>query len=388
MSSDPASASRNPPGAPTAMEDGRDRAGWATHMFLFLCVAMCAGFAAWAYYGKLDVVSVAMGEVVPFSQVKTVQHLEGGIVSEILVGEGETVTRGQPLVVLEATASGADVGELTINMRSLRVEIARLEAEASGADKPVFDADLIDSQPDRVAQAIEFFEARRKRRKNDLVKQNEEINQRQQDIREITARIKNGKTRLTLLEEQITISEELMKEDLTNRYNHLELLKDASRIKGGIEEDSAALQRSRAALKEARAELDGIKTAIAEEAQEDLEKKRRRLDELRQRLGKYEDSLQRTTVRSPVEGVVKTLHVVTRGGVVKPGGDVVEIVPGEDRLVVEAKLSIQDIGYVKEGQIARIKLASPDAIRFGALDGTVTLVSPDTIVTRQGVGFY
>ena len=127
---------------------------------------------------------------------------------------------------------------------------------------------------------------------------------------------------------------------------------------------------------------------FAEEARQELEDKRRRLNELNQRLGKFEDSLKRTTLRSPVDGVVKTLHVVTRGGVVRPGGDVVEIVPGEDRLVVEARLPIQDIGYVRPGQVARLKLASPDAVRFGSLDGTVTVVSPDTVITQQGQAFY
>ena len=361
---------------------------WATHMFLFLCVAMCGAIAAWAYYGKLDVVSMATGEVVPFSQIKTVQHLEGGIVSEILVREGEEVKRGQPIVVLEATASGADVGELQINVTSLRVEIARLEAEASGADKPVFADDLMAERADLVSQAVDFFDARRDRQNSQIASQTETIVQRQQDIREITARVKNQKNNLELLDEQIAISVELMKEDLTNRYNHLELLKDASQIKGRIEEDAVALLRSRAALKEARAEMDGISTSIKEEAQKDLEDKRRRLDELNQRLGKFEDSLKRTTLRSPVDGVVKTLHVFTRGGVVRPGGDLVEIVPGEDRLIVEARLPIQDIGYVRPGQIARLKLASPDAVRFGSMDGTVTVVSPDTLVTQQGQAFY
>ncbi len=363
-------------------------AGWATHMFLLLCIAMCAAVAAWAYYGKLDVVSMATGEVVPFSQIKTVQHLEGGIVSEILVREGEVVKKDQPIVVLEATASGADVGELQINVTALRVEIARLEAEATGAEQPEFAPDLVAERVDLVAQAVKFFDARHNSRQSQINRQNEAIAQRKQDIREITARIKNQKNDLKLLGEQISISDELMKENLSNRYNHLELLKDASRIQGSIEEDAVGLERSHAALKQARAELDGIGTAFAEDARKELEDKRRRLDELNQRLDKFQDSLKRTTLRSPVDGVVKTLHVVTRGGVVRPGGDVVEIVPGEDRLVVEARLPIQDIGYVKPGQVARLKLASADAVRFGSLDGVVTVVSPDTVVTQQGQAFY
>ena len=227
--------------------------GWAPHMFFLLCIAMCAAVGAWAYWGKLDVVSMAMGEVVPFSQIKTVQHLEGGIVSEILVREGEPVKKDQPIVVLEATASGADVGELQINVTALRVEIARLEAEATGAEEPDFAADLVANRVDLVAQAMDFFKARRNSLRSRFARQNESIAQRKQDIREITARIKNQKSSLKLLDEQIAISEELLKDKLTNRYIHLDLLKDASRLKGRIEEDNVALKRSHAALKEARA---------------------------------------------------------------------------------------------------------------------------------------
>lgn len=374
----------------TGPEGPADRrpTGAGTHAFFVLCVILCGAFAAWAHYGRLDVVSMALGEVVPSSQVKSIQHLEGGIVREILVAEGARVERGQPLVVLESTQSGADVGELQINVTALRVEITRLEAEIAEQAEPVFADDLRADHADLVRQAIDLFDAHRKRQQSQIAGQREAIIQRDQDIKEISARIRNQRASLKLLDEQISISEELMKEELTNRYKHLDLLKEATRLRGRIEEDAAALKRSKSALAEAKAALDEIRTTFIEEVQQDLEEKRRRLDELTQRLQKFEDSLQRTVLRSPVEGVIKTLHTVTRGGVVRPGATVVEIVPGEDRLVIEAKLPISDIGYVQAGQTARVKLASPDAVRFGSLDGVVTLVSPDTIVTPEGSAFY
>ena len=372
----------NPKTAPAAS------AGAATHLFLLLCVVLCAAFAGWAYVGQLDVVSMATGEVVPSSQVKSVQHLEGGIVREILVGEGQTVKQGQPLVVLESTASGADVGELKINVTALRIDIARLDAELDRRERPTFDPDLEAAFPALARQAVELFEARRKRQQSEVAGQREAVIQREQDINEISARLRNARNSLTLLKEQIAISDELLKQDLTNRYNHLNLLKDASQLQGRIEEDSAALQRSRAALKEAQSALERIANAFVEEARKERDEKSRRFRELSQRQEKYEDSLKRTTLRSPVEGVVKTLAVATRGGVLRAGETVVEIVPAEDRLVVEARLPIQDIGYVKAGQTARIMLASSDAVRFGALDGTVTVVSPDTLVSDKGYAFY
>ncbi len=365
-----------------------DGVGAATHLFLLLCVAMCVAFGVWAYFGKLDVISMAMGEVVPSTQVKSIQHLEGGIVQEIKVREGDRVERGQLLVVLESTASGADVGELKIGITGLRVEIARLEAEAMGKDEPEFDADLLANHARLVGQTMSLFRARRDRYQTQLVTQRETVIQRQQEIKEINARIRNQRDGLVLLKEQIAISEELMKEELTNRYKHLDLLKEESRLQGRLDEDRAAIVRAKAALKEARARLKGISSTREEEVRTELEEKRRRLDELTQRLSKYADNLKRTELRSPVGGVVKTLYVFTRGGVVAPGGTVVDVVPGEDRLIIEAQLPTQDIGYVQVGQIAKIKLASADARRFSAIEGTVSQVSPDTLITSQGIPFY
>ena len=214
------------------------------------------------------------------------------------------------------------------------------------------------------------------------------LNAARQDIQEITARIQNNRTTLGFLEEQISISEELLKDDLTNRYNHLSLLQDASRLNGRAAEDAAALARARSTLKEAQVQLAGIQRRFNEEARTALEDARRQFEERTQRLLKFEDSVRRTVLRSPVDGVVKTLNVATLGGVLRPGLTVAEIVPGQDRLVIEARLPTQDIGYVRAGQKTIVKLASSDAVRFDGLIGVVTNVSPDTLVTSEGVPFY
>lgn len=375
--------SREPP----ARTDAAD-AGAATHLFLGLCVALCLAFGVWAYFGKLDVVSVAIGEVVPSSRVKSVQHLEGGIVREILVREGDRVEQGVPLVVLESTTSAADVGELESRLTSLGLEIARLEAQIAGKATPEFDAEIARRHPNQVRAALELFQSRRKRIANQISTHEEAGVQRQQDINEITVRIANSRNSLELQREQVSISEDLLKQDLTNRYNHLDLLKEASHLEGRIKEDGAALKRAKAAWKEARARLEGARNGFAEEVKRELESARRSHQELSQRMLKFADSLRRTIVRSPVDGIVKTLYVATVGGVVKPGNSVADIVPAGDRLVVEARLPTQDIGYVSPGQTVLVKLASADAMRFGGLEGTVVNISPDTLTTQDGVPYY
>ena len=359
-----------------------------THLFLGLCVLLCVSFFVWASVGKLDIVSMATGEVIPSSQVKSIQHLEGGIVRKIAVREGDHVKKGQPLVILEPTASGADVGELQVRLNSLRVTIASLESEAVGLKKPVFPKDLLKSQPILIKQALEQFDKRKRQRLSDVTSYKEVVLQRWQNIKETSARINNQRRSYSLLKEQIKISEDLLKDDLTNRYNHLNLLRDGSRMRGKVEEDVAALQRNKSALKEAQAKLENIKNEQAVGIGKKLEETRLNYNELLQRILKFEDNLSRTVLRSPVNGVVKTLYVVTIGGVLKPGFTVVDIVPGGDRLIIEAKLPTQDIGYVRRGQQALVMLASADAMRFGNLTGKVVRVSPDTLVTNEGMPFY
>ena len=363
-------------------------AGRSTHWLLAMCVTTCLAFFIWASVFTLDIVSLANGEVIPSSQIKSVQHLEGGIIRKISIREGEQVKQGQELIELEPTQSGADVGEIRVRLLSLRAEIVRLEAEVNGADAPNFEADLMTDNPRMVKQTLARFVSRKKSLQSRIDSQSETIAQRGQEIKEISARIKNLNQNLALMKEQIFISEELLKEDLTNRYNHLDLLKEASGIQGRIEEDASALYRAKSALKESEANMDGIITAFREESGMQLEEARLNFNELSQREQKFDDNLARTILRSPVDGVIKTLYITTIGGVLRAGQTVVDVVPIDDRLIVEAKLQTQDIGYVKAGQSALIKLTSTDALRFGGMDGTVTNVSPDTLVTEEGIPYY
>lgn len=360
----------------------------ATHSTFWLCALAVIVFSLWAHFTTLDIVSHAVGEVIPSSQVKTVQHLEGGIVREIKVIEGQKVEAEQPLVVMEPTVSGAEVAELRVRQTALETDIAQFEALASGATEPVFSDALKDSHPELVSQAIDRFRTRLEKFQNTVSKQKQVIIQRRQEISAITQRIAGGEKSLALVEEQIGMSEQLLKKNLVNRFRHLDLLKEGRQLRGAVETDRAELERAKSTLVGAEAELASIQSTFADEVQRLLEESRLNARELDQRLKKYQDSLERTVIRSPVNGVVKTLHVVTVGGVLKPGEPVADIVPLGDTLIVEAKLRTQDIGYVMVGQQASIKLASSDAVRFGALIGTVTEVSPDTLVNKDGQPFY
>ena len=357
-------------------------------MTFVLCGAMVVAFSFWASVSTLDIVSMATGEVIPSTQVKTIQHLEGGIVREIRVREGETVRKGQSLMKLVPTASDADVAELQVRLRSLMADRARLIALTTGASHPTFPQALINSHPALVRQAKTRFKVRRRRHVGEVLRQEQAVAQRKQEITEINTRIHSSGQSLKLVNEQVKISEALMKDNLSNRFQHLDLLKESRQLRGAIDTDRASLKRAKLALSEAHAELENIKNAFDDENQTALDETRLNFAELNARVKKFEASSRRTNVQSPIEGVIKTLHVFTVGGVLRPGDPIADIVPAGDRLIIEAKLPTQDIGYVAPGQVAVIKLASADAMRFGGLDGSVVNVSPDTLMSPEGQPYY
>ena len=360
----------------------------SSHFFLFTFIFMILGFFIWAATGKLDIVSRAAGEVVPSSKVKTIQHLEGGIIRKILIKEGETVKTGQPLVILEATSSTADVAEQTIRLNSLKVKIIRISAEIRKEESLDFPDAIKKSAPELTRRAKEIFKIRKLRLKNQAKVQKELINQYKFQIEEIRARLTGTTHVRTFIEEQAGISEKLLKHSLANRMSHIDLLKQLADLKSQQKVDRAALKRINAAIKEAESRLELVQNVFVEEAYDDLREAQRTFDILSERLYKDEDSLRRTILRSPVDGTVKSLFVVTIGGILTPGGAVADIVPAEDRLIIEAKLPVGDVGYVQAGQKVMLRLASSGASRLGHIDGEVIHISPDSMIQNEGHPFY
>ena len=359
-----------------------------TYALFGVSVTACMAFFFWAYTFTIDIVSIANGEVIPSSQVKTVQHLEGGIVLEISVKEGDVVKDGQQLIVLERTKSGSDVGELKVRLLSLQAEIIRLKAEIDDKQTIVFSEVMQSEHPVIIMQTKERYSASRNAYESRRNTQREAIMQRQQEINEINSGIENQSRTIKLLDEQVAISIDLLAKNLTNRYRHLDLLKEQSELRGQLARDKVSVKRARAAFEEANLKLEGITTSYRDEKAQELSVARTSFDELSQRKFKFEDSLARTVLRAPVNGVIKTLHINTVGGVLSPGDVVLDIVPVGDKLIIEAELPTQDIGYVFLGQSAVIRLASADAIRYGKIDGIVINLSPDTLVTQEGSPFY
>lgn len=380
----PAQLSPAPFPVTAAVEDdpsGDDR-------FLLTAGALVVFAVGWSAIAELNVTSVAPGEVVPLSYVQSVQHLEGGIVREILVAEGDRVTENQPLVELDRTKTGSDAGELRVRLASLAADKARLEAEVGDAPQVEYPGWLLEQGPEVVAASRLLFQARRERLASDIRIQAQTVTQREQDVAMVESRIAGTQSALRIVQEQIGISDTLLRREITNRMKHLELLRDQANLTGSLAEDRNALLRAQAALGEARDRLAWITQKYKEEVRSALEEARRSIAELSQRQTRIEDNLDRSVLRAPMAGVVKTLAVSTRGAVVKPGDTVIELVPADGQLVIDARLPVQDIGYVQTGQEVSVTLASSDASRFGHIIGHVRTISPDTLVDADKQSYY
>ncbi|MEO5345746.1 MAG: HlyD family type I secretion periplasmic adaptor subunit [Magnetococcus sp. YQC-9] len=356
---------------------------------LFYASALFFGaLLVWAAHAPLDVTTQAQGVVMPSSRIKSIQHLEGGIVQEILVKEGETVARNQPLLRLDPIRSTADFDELKRRQWGLLAEMGRLTAEVEERDAPHFDPELVRGSPELVRAETATFQTRHERFQHELSTLKSAVIQREQEVVENRIRLEHNQKILATVIDQVEISQKMMEGKLTSRLNHLDLVRQQRNVEGQIAADKAAQPRLNAALKEARERTDSLRANFLEAARKELTKARQDYEEATQRLKKLQQTQDLTILRSPVEGIVKSIAVATEGGVIGPGQTVMEIVPVEDRLIIDARLPVQDIGYVHAGQQVWVTLNSQDAVLFGRIAGTVEGVSPDAVVTQEGKTFY
>ena len=360
---------------------GRVRVGmWVISILIFILIG-------WSFFAKLDEVAIAIGEVVPQDQLKVVQHLEGGVVEEILVREGDPVQAGDLLVRLKLGASAVNMSEIEAAIDGFQLTRMRLEAEAQRRE-PEFDPEMVARRSDLAESELAIYEARLDELARRTAVTKERIRQRRLEYDELIAHRDALQRDFGLGQERLQMSSELVEEGLTPRMEHVSLQAEISKMEGELDVMKASLPRASAAIKEAEAELAEEREAYTRRAIEELGEVRRRINTLAETLNTASDQDKRTDVRAPIDGVVKTLRFNTIGGVVQPGEAILDIVPKSDQLVVRAKLDPKDRGYVIEGLPARVKVSTFDYARYGDLDGKVELIAASTDMTQDGVPYY
>ena len=363
----------------------RPQRGWgavSAAIIVTLAVAVI-----WASLARLDEVAVADGEVVPQGQTKIVQHLEGGIVRELLVREGDTVKTGDLLLRLSLGTGPVNREELQIRRDGLALRQARLAAEANGAEIR-FPEGASTRQPQIAESERAAYATRQQEMESAASVLAEQLSQRRSEIRELKATDAALRNELKIAREKLKISTDLLKDGLTSRLEHLDARSAVGRLTGERQAIAARIAKAEGAEAEVLARQRELRQRFATGVREELgtiEVDLRRSDEL---LSEATEQRGRTDIRSPIDGTVKKLRYNTIGGVVRPGEAIMEIVPQRDRLVVEARLNPADRGYVKPGQETIVKLSTYDFVRYGGLAGRVVRIAPDTDVTAQGRAFF
>ncbi len=349
-----------------------------------LVVAMCI---AWAALARVDEVVRGDARVIPSRQLQLVQSYDGGVVSEILVREGQLVEKDQLLLKIDETRATSGMRESAATGFALRARLARLRALAEGARfRPSGAAGVHEKHI--LEEERRLFEARHTELQTMLAINQQQLQQRQQELSEVQARKASAERSLDLNLQELGRTRPLLASGAVSEVEVLRLDRDVSRSRGEAEQAAAQIERVRAAIAEAQRKAQETELGFRNEARKELADVMGRLNALNQGAVALADRVEKAQIRSPVRGRVQRLLANTVGGVVQPGKDIVEIVPIDDTLVLEAKVQPKDIGFIHPGQSATVKFTAYDFSIFGAMTAEVENISPDTVVDERGNAFY
>ncbi|HLN22523.1 MAG TPA: HlyD family type I secretion periplasmic adaptor subunit, partial [Patescibacteria group bacterium] len=321
----------------------------------------------------------ATGEVVPEGKVKLIQHLEGGIVRDIYVHDGDLVKEGQALIQLDLPVSAINRDELQVRLDGLNLTRARLLAEVEG--KPlVFPADEAKRQPALVEAERHSFEARKQNLAASLAVLDQQVLQRSLEVQELEAKQHSVASSLSIAREKLTMSTDLLKDGLTSKMEHVQLRSEVETLEGQLNTLHSSVPRAESALAETKRRVDEEKIKVNRAIEAELTDAELNLARNRELIAQASDQQRRAAITSPTDGIVKNMRQNTIGGVVRPGEPIMEIVPVHERLNIEAKVNPADRGYVAVGQPSLVKISAYDYTRYGGLAGKVVMVAADTTV--------
>ncbi len=341
-------------------------------------------FLAWAATARVQEVTTGMGNVIPSTQMQLVQPFEAGIVREIAVAEGDTVEAGDVLIVIDDTQARSQLGELQERYQSLATRQARLLAEARGV-QPEFP---ITSTPDEMSGELQLFEARQRALDQQISVVERQLQQRVLEQEELLLRIDETETSIGFLDRESELNQRLFDRGAIGEIEFLRRERTAANEQRELAVLRAGVARAQAAIEESQAQFANIELQFRASAREQLAEVSADMAVLEQSLRAARESVERTTMRAPVRGVVNALPVTTLGAVIRPAESVVEIVPLDDQLMVQAQVRPQDIAFISAGQSASVKLTAYNYTVYGDLPGTVERISADTFQDEQGESFY
>ena len=336
----------------------------------------------WAHFAIIDEVTKGEGKAIPSSRIQKIQNLEGGIVAQIYVHEGQIVEAGAPLVRLDDTRFASNVGETEADRVAMELRVERLSAEVDARPLNIT-PDVRKAVPSQAANEESLFESRRQQLADEIGGLQQQLVQRQQELREFASKADQYRNSLNLLRQEIGMSEPLVKQGAISPVEVLRLKRSEVETRGMLDGTTLAIPRAQAAINEVQRKIDETRGKFRSEALTQLNEARTDLSKAQATSKGLEDRVSRTMVTSPVRGIVKQLMVNTVGGVIQPGSDIAEVVPLDDTLLVEARIRPQDIAFLHPGQEAMIKFTAYDYTIYGGLKGKLEQIGADTVQDEQ-----
>ena len=361
--------------------------GKASKFLFWGIVAFFVLIIGWAAWAEIDRTVRGMGRVIAASELQVVSSLEGGVLEEILVRPGDEVTAGQPLLRLDPTETGASLGSTEATAQALDMKVARLTAEVTGRS-PRYPAPADEEAARQLEIEKALYASRQANLRSALSAGQAQLQRSRQSVAEAEAAIATRQSQLTRAETELSAVRPLVEDGIEPRLTLTRAEAEASGARSDLAGARATLGRAQAQVAEASANLSRIRQDWREQAASELAAAQAEYEARASTLPALQERFQRTTLRAPVGGKVSRVLVTTRGSAVNPGEPLVELVAQEDSLLVEARVSPQDIGNVRIGQKAKVGITAYDQTVYGALEGEVSTISPDSIQDPQSGEIY
>lgn len=362
-----------------------ERGGVRTWPLVLAGIALLAAGFYWASVAVLDEVTTGEGRVIPSSQTQVVQVLEGALIASMDVKTGDRVTAGQPLMRVDDTAASSQLGELKEKRLALLVRRERLESEGRGVEPNI---DVIGAGLDLVAAERALFASRRASLQLEVQAAELTRAQRVQERVEADIRIRELERSLALLDREVGLAGALAKRGVFPEIDMVRLERQRQGEARELALQRASLSRLDHAIAETAARRDAAVQKFRASAQEEYAKTLGEIAVLDESLRAAEDRVRRTVLRAPVNGIVNAIPVTTIGAVVQPGKNIIEIVPVDDSLLIEARVKPQDIAFVAANQPASVKITAFDYTIYGDMKGNVVRVGADTKFDDKGNPYY
>jgi membrane fusion protein, adhesin transport system len=361
------------------------------HILLGAILFVVFSFLVWAYFANLDQITRGEGKVIPSSQTQVIQSLDGGQLAEMRIREGDVVEKDQVLLVIDNTTAKFSLSELRQRYFIASAAIARLQAEISGKDNPdqiAFPEDIVRDAPDKVAQEKAQFMIRQSQLSSQMRTLQDQIEGRRQDIQAINTKISSSAAGLDVANQQLAILIPAVAAGAASRVDLLKAQQEAQNYKSEMANARAQLGSAKAALQEAQSKLQEAVATFRAESSGEIAKQQSDLASVNESMKEASAKVGRTELRSPVKGTVKEIKTRTIGGVIQPAQDIMEIVPIEDSLLIEAQIRPQDRGFIAPNQKAKVKITAYDYSIYGGLDATLEQISADAIENEKKELFF